>query len=528
MTHPASQAAARLLSPQTGDALCLQTVLDQMPQRVIIKDAQSVFLYCNEQAAQDIGASPAAIVGKTDFDFFPPDLARRYQEDDRRVMASGERASFEEPYQRDGQQRWLETTKIPIRDETDHCIGIAVLFDDITEKKNSAEVTLRRAWALRALSASNNALVHARGEAELLQSVCNAITEDGLYRLAYIAWGRATTDHRVDVVACAGEARDLIAELEINWGEHHSHGSGAVGRCLRSGKTVNIPAIMSDPGLTPWLDQARRFGLVSMMATPLNIENGESGALVVFASVENAFGADELHLFEDLSHNLRYCIESRRTTSAYEHSLLERAQQATVLEHSLEQALTAIASVLEQRDPYTAGHQKHVADLAVKIGKEMGLDDNDLRGLYLSAVVHDLGKIQVPAEILSKPTRLNKLEFALVKRHPEVGYTILKNIDFPWPIADIIRQHHEYLDGSGYPRRLQGNDILLQARILTVADIVESMSSDRPYRQALGLDVALGQIRSMRGAQLDPDVVDACVRVVERGEFEPHLMMLEA
>lgn len=206
----------------------------------------------------------------------------------------------------------------------------------------------------------------------------------------------------------------------------------------------------------------------------------------------------------------------------------DRAAQASKLEKALEDTLAALAAVLEQRDPYTAGHQKHVSMLAVLIGRELGFDQGRLHALSLASIVHDLGKIQVPVEILTKPARLSVAEFALVKQHPLVGYNILKTIDFPWPIADIVVQHHEALDGTGYPYGLKGEQILPEARVLTVADIVESMSSDRPYRAALGIDVAIAEIIRLRGSKLDSEVVDACVRVLQRGEFSPNLLGLEA
>lgn len=207
-----------------------------------------------------------------------------------------------------------------------------------------------------------------------------------------------------------------------------------------------------------------------------------------------------------------------------EAAIRDRAAQAGKLEKALEDTLAALAAVLEQRDPYTAGHQKHVSMLAVLIGKELGFDPGRLHAVSLASIVHDLGKIQVPVEILTKPARLSAAEFALVKQHPLVGYNILKTIDFPWPIADIVVQHHEALDGSGYPYGLIGDQILPEARVLTVADIVESMSSDRPYRAALGIDAAIKEITRLRGSKLDGDVVDACVRVLLRGEFSPNLL----
>jgi putative nucleotidyltransferase with HDIG domain len=173
----------------------------------------------------------------------------------------------------------------------------------------------------------------------------------------------------------------------------------------------------------------------------------------------------------------------------------------------------------EARDSYTAGHQKRVAALSVAIGKKMGMTTDQIEGLELAAKIHDIGKIKIPAEILIKPGALNALEFMLIQMHPESGYEMIKNIEFPWKIADMILQHHEKLDGSGYPHGLKGDEILLEARILTVADIVEAVSNHRPYRAALGVEVAMEIITQERGTKLDSDVVDACVALFKHGEF---------
>jgi putative nucleotidyltransferase with HDIG domain len=174
------------------------------------------------------------------------------------------------------------------------------------------------------------------------------------------------------------------------------------------------------------------------------------------------------------------------------------------------QVLTA---TLETRDPYTAGHQSRVSDLARTMATEMGLGQERVEGLRVAGVVHDLGKISIPSEILSKPGRLTEIEFGLIKTHSQVGYELLQPIDFPWPVAEIVRQHHEKVDGSGYPQGLKGETILLEARILAVADVVEAMASHRPYRPALGVDKALEEIEEYRGLLYDVAAVEACLSV---------------
>ncbi|MFA5078963.1 MAG: HD-GYP domain-containing protein [Dehalococcoidia bacterium] len=184
-----------------------------------------------------------------------------------------------------------------------------------------------------------------------------------------------------------------------------------------------------------------------------------------------------------------------------------------VLNKTFEDTVLAFGTILEIKDRYTAGHQIRVARIAEAIAREMNLDDEQVRITRIAGTIHDIGKIYVPADILSRPGRLSDLEFEIIKTHSQYGHDILKTIDFPWPIAQIVLQHHEKLDGSGYPNGLKGDEILQYTRILTVADVVEAMASHRPYRATLGIDKALQEISNNKGKLYDPDVVDACVRL---------------
>jgi PAS domain S-box-containing protein/putative nucleotidyltransferase with HDIG domain len=190
------------------------------------------------------------------------------------------------------------------------------------------------------------------------------------------------------------------------------------------------------------------------------------------------------------------------------------------LKKTLNDAIDTMAKIVETRDPYTAGHQHRVADLANAIAREMKLGDTRIDQLRMAAVIHDIGKINVPSDILSKPGKLSDIEFSLIKTHPQNGYDIVKGMDFPCSIAKAVLQHHERLDGSGYPNGLKGEDLLLEAKILAVADVVEAMASHRPYRPALGIEKALEEISKNKGKLYDPDVVDACVELFRSGKFE--------
>lgn len=189
------------------------------------------------------------------------------------------------------------------------------------------------------------------------------------------------------------------------------------------------------------------------------------------------------------------------------------------LEKTLKDMVRSLSLVVEMRDPYTAGHQQRVTELASAIAEQMGLPEPAREGLRMAGILHDIGKIVVPAEILSKPSRLTDIEFALIKTHSRAGFDLLKDVDFPWPIARMVAEHHERMDGSGYPAGKKGDEILLESRILAVADVVEAMASHRPYRPALPLGAAMNEISSGKGSRYDATVVDACLQVLEQKKW---------
>ena len=211
---------------------------------------------------------------------------------------------------------------------------------------------------------------------------------------------------------------------------------------------------------------------------------------------------------------------NKRLIKKLERKVLDLEKSEKRLRKTMEDTIFTISKIAEIRDPYTSGHQKNVSQIATFIAHEMKLPQDKIEGIRIASLVHDIGKISLPAEILNKPTKLSEIEYSLIIDHSQVGYDVLKSIEFPWPIARIVLQHHERLNGSGYPNKLQGDKILLEARIIGVADVVEAMSSHRPYRPALGIDKALEEISKNKGILYDPEVVDVCLKLFKKKEFK--------
>lgn len=255
----------------------------------------------------------------------------------------------------------------------------------------------------------------------------------------------------------------------------------------------------------------------AFIVVPLWFEQTPYGiALFEYASPDSALHTS----LPRMLHNALQGVFMAKRLKSQEMELViqrEHLRSLNEMRRIIEGFIETISLAVEKRDPYTAGHQKRVAHLAWAIAKEMGLPAEEVEAVRMAGMVHDLGKIFVPAEILNKPGRLHELEFSLIKTHPQMGYEILQGVDFPWPLADIVRQHHERLDGSGYPSGMKDEEILPAAKILAVADVVEAMASHRPYRPALSIGEALAEIEKNRGVLYEPEAVDACLRLFASG-----------
>jgi len=383
-------------------------------------------------------------------------------------------------------------------------------FRDISEEKDREYRLATQNWALSAFSIAALALGRAQSAEGLMQSICEAIARESLYVLAWIGIAEDGPDRKIRVAAAAGSAMGYLDGLRLSWAVDEQWGQSPTGICIRTDTLQLADDVETSEAFNPWLERARKFGIRSSASVPIHIPGGWQGALIVYATRPKAFGTAPIEVFRRLAEQIVHGIHTLEQKQLLEAERLSREETQKQLTETLAAAVAAIVIAMEMRDPYTAGHESRVAEIAVAIGKEMGWPEDRLEGLRIAAMVHDIGKISIPTEILTKLDELSPGEWALIKEHPDSSYAILKNIPFTWPVADIVRQHHEKLDGSGYPLGLKGDAILPEAKILAVADIVEAMASDRPYRATLGLELALIEIEGLAGTLLDAEVVRVC------------------
>lgn len=375
---------------------------------------------------------------------------------------------------------------------------------------------------LETFSACHKVLVRATEKSELLNKICQAIVEVGGYKMAWVGIAAQDSDKTVRPFAKAGDEDGFLSRVNVTWS-----GKGKslcpTGKAILSREPVVINNILNNPDNMPWRGEALKRGYGAVIALPLISNGGTFGALTIFSEEADAFQEEDMNHLMDLGGNLVYGIVALHTRTARNRAEIEVKKNLNKLRQTLSAIIQVLEKTVEVRDPYTAGHQRRVADLARSISAEMGFTQDRIDGIRIAGIIHDIGKIYVPAEILSKPRRLTTYEFNLVKTHSQVGYDILKTIDFPWPVARIVLQHHERLNGSGYPNKLMHDNILIEARILGVSDVVEAMASHRPYRPALGLDAALKEVSDHKGSLYDPEVVDICTRLFREKlfDFEP-------
>jgi len=479
---------------------------------VVVNQGGEIVLL-NAQAEKQFGYRRDELLGQKVTDIIPQGFAER-------LIADGTRTAAEALAQqigtgielnglrKDGSSFPIEIMLSPL--ESAEGILVTAAIRDITVKKEREHRLTAQNWALSAYAGAAMALTSARTSEDLLKAVCEAITSQSIYVLAWVGIAEEGPEKKIRVVAEAGSAKGFLHGLQLSWSEDEPGGQGPTGICIRTNKLVNIEDFETSDVSAAWRERAMLSGIRSSVSIPLLVEDGWRGVLTIYAARPNAFEAPAVEVLQHLAEQIVHAVHALDQGLALNAGEINLAHVQKQLTEALSAMVAPMVAAMEMRDPYTAGHENRVADIAVAIGKEMGWTEEQLHGLRVAAQVHDIGKISIPAEILTKPTQLTAGEWGLIREHPGTGYTILKDIPFSWPIAEIVRQHHERLDGSGYPLGLKGDAILPEAKVLAVADMVEAMGSHRPYRPAIKMNIVLEQIEKEAGGLLDVEAVRIC------------------
>jgi PAS domain S-box-containing protein len=476
--------------------------LDQLRMGIAVIDNDGVLIDCNTAAVEMLGEERDDLIGRSPFvnpvnrdgsPIVPNDHPVA------RVLRSGspclgEVVGIKQPGR---SQRWLWVDSYPLIVDG-RVEGGATCFQDISDQ-------LKNLHLLELNAQVSQVVMSATSEDASLRALCDVLVAHGPYALAWI--GYLADDNRGDVnVAFVSGLVDFPFDGMISTLESRVKGRGPVGTALRTGSIQVVNDLPNDSLYRPWRKRAAQFGLGSCVAIPFT--PGERRAVVAIYD-HHTFTFDET-----VVRGLEALVRESELAIAHAKSLGR-------LSDALGGTLAALGQMTETRDPYTAGHQRRVsslgASLAASIAAAYGLSDEMVKLIRQSGEVHDIGKIAIPSEILTRPGRLSPLEYEMVKQHTLVGYDILSKASLPWPIAEVALQHHERVDGSGYPSGLEGEEIILPARIVAVADVVEAMTQHRPYRPGLGLESALAEVADGAGRLFDADVVAACLSVFESG-----------
>ena len=428
-------------------------------------DENGFYIYSSQKGFDIFGESLGDIIGKTPFDFMPPDEAKRVAAIFSEIVANKATIKDLENWNigKNGKRICLLTNGVPILDKEGNLKGYRGVNRDITERKQ-AEEGLRES--------------------------------EERYRALF--------DHSLDLV--------YITDFEGRFIDANAAALNRLGYTREEIHSLNFASLLSDDQLllaVKTLQEIRETGIhKSIMEFRLRHKNGSDVYVETRGSTVMSNGTPVA-----IQAIARDITERKRA----EEQLRESLEQ---LRRAVETTIQVLVMAVEMKDPYTAGHQRRMTKLARTMATEMGLPPEKVEGLRMAGVIHDIGKITLPTEVLSKPTKLSAIELSLIREHVRLGYEILKEVQSPWPLAEIVLQHHERMDGSGYPRGLKGEEILIEARILAVADVVEAMASHRPYRPALGIDTALAEIEKNRGLLYDSHAVDTCLRVFREKGYQ--------
>lgn len=408
----------------------------------------------------------------------------------------------------------------PVYNEANEYHHSLHILEDVTQVKQAERSVRRTRQALKVVTACIHEMLLANDEPKMLQTLCRVAVESGGYRLAWVGNAEHDENKTVRPVASHGQKKDVPPLPNPTWADTES-GHGPIGIAIRTGKTCIAQDFIHDPQFGFFHSYAAKNNLASVVGLPLYEGKSVWGGLVLCSDESFAFSKEEVAVLEVLSASVAFGVTAFRIRAEHMASLQESTRRIDGLRNNLEDIIVAMGTAIEKRHPYAIGHHRRVGEICMALALEMGLPDEQAYGVRLAGMVHDVGDIQVPEEIFCKTGELTEDERMQIERHPQVGHDILSGLNLPWPIVQAVLQHHERLDGSGYPKGLKGDELLLEAKIIAVADTIQAVAyAQRPDHPRLGLSAALAEVERNKGTLYDEVVVDAALRLFREKGYE--------
>lgn len=496
-----------------------RSVVDNSNNAILIIDDKFCVTYVNEEISRILGFSRKEVLYSDFRNFLDKQTKKNLEE---RFIQRQKGINLPSRYEicmqrKDGEKCCVEIVSTVITSSSGKKETVAQLTD-LTERKKALEKEKTYIRDLKFLSRTAMRFVELQKEEEVLTLIAENLRKmvDNSI-VAVLTFNNKINRFHVSRLLGVGDKLRILEKMLERSSENFSFKvSTEVRDALHTGKMKDFSwdlNKMTSGEFTREINQAIKtlLGMRKIHIIGFTHNGKLYGAGVILSKEKNVL--KNKNIIEAFVHQASIVLQRLRTEDELRLSFMK-------IRKTLEETVETLASAVEIKDPYTAGHQKRVSRLATAIAEEMLLPDNIVRGIHLAAAIHDIGKIYIPSEILSKPGSLTPIEFDLIKTHSQVGADILNSIDFPWPISKIILQHHEKMDGSGYPQGLTDTDILIEAKILAVADVVEAISSHRPYRPALGTNKALEEIEVHKNKLYSSEVVDSCLRIFKKGKFK--------
>jgi HD-GYP domain-containing protein (c-di-GMP phosphodiesterase class II) len=492
---------------------------DAVTDPIVLYDRTYRVIRANHAYTDRAGMALKDIIGKPYFQVFPK-LGRPIVDPSENIEQGVARSELR-----------LETGEVflsknfPVYNEANEYRHTLHIFEDVTQIKQSEKAVRRTRLALKVVASCTREMLQANDESQMLQTVCRVAVESGAYRLAWVGQAEQDKNKTVSPIASYADKNHLISLPHATWDDTDA-GHGPIGMAIRTGKTCVANDLIHDPKFRFWHGYATKNHLAAAVGLPLHSGKSVWGGLVLCSVEPLSFSAEEVAVLEVLSASLAFGVSAARIRAENMTSVQSSTLRFDGLKNNLEKIIVAMEVAIEKHHDYSIDHSRIVGEIGMRIALEMGLPEEQAYGVRLAGILHDVGEVQIPEEIFCKTGQLTADERMQAEGHTQAGHDIFSGLDLPWPLAKTVLQHHERLDGSGYPNGLKGDDILLEAKIIAVADTFSAIAYQRQNHPRLGIPAALAELERNKGKLFDGVFVDAALKLFrEKGYGVSHPSM---